>query len=194
MRLTPAWANKITRGIVCKASTSLGDYLSVDHQSPLEVQFEQLLQGYAPALRRFCRAQRRELGDQQDLFQEIALALWASLPRFRRDASERTWLYRIAHNVAFTDTSRRQRKRNREVPVDEIPPVVCSEDTRRGELLDAVQRLEPIERGLALLYLEGLTTREIGEVLGITEGNAAVRLTRLRQRLARMLNPAEAGV
>jgi DNA-directed RNA polymerase specialized sigma24 family protein len=31
-------------------------------------------------------------------------------------------------------------------------------------------------------------------VLGITEGNAAVRLTRLRQRLARMLNPAEAGV
>jgi RNA polymerase sigma-70 factor (ECF subfamily) len=67
-----------------------------------------------------------------------------------------------------------------------------SGDDRRRELLDAVRRLEPVERELALLYLEGLTAREIGNVLGISEGNAAVRLTRLRERLAQMLNPKEA--
>ena len=64
----------------------------------------------------------------------------------------------------------------------------------RADLLDAVRRLEPIDRELALLYLEGLTTREIGDVLGIAEGNAAVRLTRLRQRLTRILKPEGAGV
>ena len=48
-----------------------------------------------------------------------------------------------------------------------------------------------MEQQLALLYLEGLTTKEIAEVLGITEGNAAVRLTRLRQRLTAILNPKE---
>jgi RNA polymerase sigma-70 factor (ECF subfamily) len=65
------------------------------------------------------------------------------------------------------------------------------EEERRRELFDAVRRLEPVERQLATLYLEGLTAREIGDVLGITEANAAVRLTRLRQKLARMLNPGE---
>jgi DNA-directed RNA polymerase specialized sigma24 family protein len=54
-----------------------------------------------------------------------------------------------------------------------------------------VRRLEPIERELAALYLEGFTAREIGDVLGITESNTAVRLTRLRRHLARMLNPGE---
>ena len=157
-----------------------------------ETQFEQLLDRYAPALRRLCSAYRRDPGDRQDLFQEIAVALWTALPRFRADSSERTWLYRIAHNVALTDTARRQSKRRREVQIDEHPPPPSApESPRRAELLDAVQRLEPVDRELALLYLEGLSTREIGDVLGITEGNAAVRLTRLRQRLTQMLNPRE---
>ena len=68
----------------------------------------------------------------------------------------------------------------------------AADDERRQNLLDAVRRLEPVERELATLYLEGLTAREIGSVLGITEGNAAVKLTRLRQRLTEMLSPKEA--
>jgi len=171
----------------------LRDYLSVEPQSHWEAQFEQLLDKHAPALRRFCSAYRRDPNDSQDLFQDIAVALWTALPRFRAEASERSWLYRIAHNVALTDAARRRRKRSPEVPLDEVTPAVQSQDPRAAELLDAVQRLEPIDRGLALLYLEGLTTAEMGGVLGITEGNAAVRLTRLRQRLATMLNPGRHG-
>jgi RNA polymerase sigma factor (sigma-70 family) len=182
----------------CKGSGSWIDYLSVNPKSEQEALFQQLLDTHAAALRRLCSAYRRERADQQDLFQDIAVALWTALPRFRKDASERTWLYRIAHNVALTDSARWHRKRGREVPFDIDPPVVLAEDDRRGDLLFAVRRLEPVERELALLYLEGLTAREIGEVLGIAEGNAAVRLTRLRQRLTQILNPAlnktEAGV
>ncbi len=164
----------------------------MDQQSPREARFEQLLDTYAPAIRRLCSAHRRVPADRQDLFQEIAVALWTALPRFRGDSSERTWLYRIAHNIALTDTARRQHKRSREAPFDEDPPITTSDGARRADLLAAVSRLDPIEREVALLYLEGLTAHEIGDVLGITEGNAAVRLTRLRQRLIRMLNPKEA--
>ena len=158
-----------------------------------EAKFQELLDAYAPALRRLCAAHRREPADQHDLFQEIAVALWTALPRFRGDASERTWLYRIAHNTALTDFAKRGRKRAREVQlVETVPP--SPPNNRRQDLLDAVRRLEPIDRELATLYLEGLTAREIGTVLGIAEGNAAVRLTRLRQRLTEMLNPKEASV
>ncbi len=84
-----------------------------------------------------------------------------------------------------------------EVPIDAEPSSSfsldsCSEDSRRADLLDGVRRLGPGERELALLYLEGLTTRETADVLGISENNAAVRLTRLRSRLTRMLNRTEA--
>ncbi len=154
-------------------------------------QFERLMDAYAPAMRRFCCARRSDPSDRQDLFQEIAKALWTALPGFRRDASERTWLYRIAQNVAFSDAARLHRKRSREVTFDCVKAFGCPEDERRRVLFDAVRRLEPIERELAALYLEGLTAREIGDVLGITEANAAVRLTRLRQHLVKMLNPEE---
>lgn len=169
--------------------------MEAESSSPsLEARFEQLLNAYAPALRRLCSAHRTGRGDQQDLFQEIAVALWTALPRFRGDASERTWLYRIAHNVALTDAARRQRKRHREVQLDEAAQVhAVPGEERHRELLDAVRRLDVIERDLALLYLEGLTPREIGSVMGITEGNAAVRLTRLRQRLADILNSTVVG-
>jgi len=150
------------------------------------------MDAYAPAMRRFCYTHRSEPGDRQDLFQEIAMAVWTALPRFRGDASERTWLYRIAQNVAFSDAARHRRKRGREVPFDTVPAMGRGQNERRRELLDAIRRLEPIERQLAWLYLEGLTAREIGDVLGITEGNAAVRLTRLRQQLSRMLHTREA--
>jgi RNA polymerase sigma-70 factor (ECF subfamily) len=76
--------------------------------------------------------------------------------------------------------------------VQENASPAAADDERRQNLLDAVRRLEPVERELATLYLEGLTAREIGSVLGITEGNAAVKLTRLRQRLTEMLSPKEA--
>ena len=169
------------------------DYLSVEAspQTSRPELFEQLLKQYAPALRRLCSAYRSDRSDQQDLFQDIAVALWTALPRFRGEASERTWLYRIAHNVALTGSARLRRRRSRETQIESDAAAPSGEDRRR-ELLDAVRRLEPVERELALLYLEGLTAREIGNVLGISEGNAAVRLTRLRERLTEMLNPKEA--
>jgi RNA polymerase sigma factor (sigma-70 family) len=167
------------------------DYLIVNLDSSWTEQFERLMEAYAPALRRFCCTHRTDPRDRQDLFQEIAKALWTALPNFRRDASERTWMYRIAQNVAFSDAARYRRRRTREVSFDCVQSIGSSEHERRRELFDAVRRLEPIERELAALYLEGLTAREIGDVLGITEANAAVRLTRLRQRLIRLLNPGE---
>lgn len=153
--------------------------------------FEELLDRYAAPLRRLCSVYEQDRSDQQDLFQEIALAVWVALPRFRGDASERTWLYRIAHNVAITMSIRKGRRRRREVAAAALPaPAVTPavpRDERREQLLDAIRRLRPVDRELVLLYLEGLSTAEIAAVLGVTETNAAVRLSRVRQRLSAML-------
>ena len=61
-----------------------------------------LIETHTPALRRLCHSYFESRTASEDLFQEIALAIWTALPRFRGECSDRTWLYRIAHNVALT--------------------------------------------------------------------------------------------
>ena len=161
-------------------------------QSDLEAQFTRLLGAHSAALRRLCAAYMQDPADRQDLFQEIAVALWTALPRFRAQSSERTWLYRVAHNVALTWAARRRRETRSEQPLDEaLDGPVPGDGHRRFALLESVQRLGPVDRQLALLYLEGLTAREIEEVTGLTANNVGVRLNRLRHKLAAAIGAKE---
>jgi RNA polymerase sigma factor (sigma-70 family) len=66
--------------------------------SLIEGRFDQLLARDGPALMRLAAAYTRTASDRDDLFQEIALAIWQALPNFRGESSERTFLFRIAHN------------------------------------------------------------------------------------------------
>ncbi len=120
------------------------------------------------------------------------MALWTALPRFRTDASERTWLYRIAHNVALTYATRRRRQHSEEMPMERMTQEPATETNhRRYALIESVQQLEEVDRQMAILYLEGLSQREMEEVTGLTENNVAVRLSRLRRKLAFIINGKE---
>lgn len=121
-----------------------------------------------------------------------SLALWTALPRFRGAASERTWLYRIAHNVALTYVHKARRYSG---PLDSGEGVLealragddvegqAARAEQQRQLLAAVSRLRLDDRRLVLLYLEGLTGAEMAAVLGISEANVATRLSRLRKEL-----------
>ena len=151
-----------------------------------------MLELYSAPLRRLSAAYMPELSDRQDLFQEIALALWTSFPSFRAEASERTWVYRVAHNVALTCSAKRRRQqRTEEVMEPAIHDPAPPQDVRRLALLNSVQQLEPVDRQLIVLHLEGLTAREIEEVTGMTANNIGVRLTRIRRKLASALTTSE---
>ena len=103
---------------------------------------------------------------------------------FRGESSERTWLYRIAHNVALTWQVRDRRRQSRESALENaVPPEARPLDVRRMDLERAVAQLRPTDRSLTLLWLEGLTALEIEEVTGIQAATVAVRLGRIRKQL-----------
>jgi RNA polymerase sigma-70 factor (ECF subfamily) len=153
-----------------------------------------LLHEHGRALQRLAASCERDPSRQQDLLQDIWLAVWQALPRFRGDCSERTFVFRIAHNRAVSHVDHWRRRRAD--PLDEQAPVAAPQpDPERAlstrqqheRLRKAVQALPIGLRQIVVLSLEGLPHSEISAVVGITENNVAVRLTRARAALSRLL-------
>jgi RNA polymerase sigma factor (sigma-70 family) len=162
-------------------------------RAELERWFESLMTAHGPALARLASSYTRTTGEREDLVQEIALAIWTALPRFRGDSSERTFLFRIAHNRALSYLARR---RPPTVVVDEEteihdstpdPERTLSADQRTQRLTWAVRQLPVGYAQVVTLTLEGMTYAEIADVLGISETNVGARLTRARDMLRRLL-------
>jgi RNA polymerase sigma-70 factor (ECF subfamily) len=168
----------------------------------LEHRLDSLLALHGASLARLAGSYVKEAVDRDDLLQEISVAIWQALPRFRGECSERTFVFRIAHNRAIAFISRRH------LPLGETDDGFDVEDGRpnpeeamatgqQGQrLLDAIQRLPVSLRQVVTLALEGLSYAEIGDVLGISETNVGARLTRARQRLRQLLllaAPAHTG-
>jgi RNA polymerase sigma-70 factor (ECF subfamily) len=131
--------------------------------------------------------------DGDDLFQEIMLAIWRALPRFRGECTLRTFVFRIGHNRALTFVKRRRRHEPIDRAVDLADarpgPAENAERAERQErLLAAVRQLPELQRQVVILSFEGLSQREIAEVLGSTENSIAVRLSRARATLRLMFS------
>ena len=155
----------------------------------LEARYERILREHGPALRRAAGGYEFDPARREDLFQDICLAIWQALPRFRGEASERTFVFRIAHNRGLTHRSRRPATAADLTEAEEIadpaasPEAALQDGQRRKRLREAVHRLPLEPRQVLTMALEGLTPREIADVLGLTENNVAVRLTRARRLL-----------
>lgn len=162
----------------------------------LDAQYDQILEREGAALRRVASSYEADPGRREDLFQEICLAIWQALPRFRSESSERTFVFRIAHNRGLTHRSRRASSRTLAANLEDAsdladprpsPEVEVREGQRRESLRAAVLALSLEYRQVITMTLEGLNPKEIAEVLGITENNAAVRLSRARRALRQVL-------
>lgn len=152
--------------------------------------FDELLAANASRIDRILSSYERRPAVRAELRQEVALALWQALPGFRGEASARTFVARIAHNIGASHVRRDVRRPGSET-VDEALPSQAPgvEDAlqrvqQRERLADAVRRLPLGQRQAVVLYLEDFSQAEIAATLGITEGAVAVRLTRARDALA----------
>lgn len=166
--------------------------------SPLEQEsiFRRWLSDHQGLLRRVVRSFAPTSEDQEDLLQEILLQAWISLPGFRGDSKETTWLYRLAFNTAVVWQRKEKRRRVKHAAFSsmiEERPAVPDEavDELIERLYTAIRGLPKLEASLALMHLDGLSYREMGEVLGMSENHVGVRLHRIRKELAEQLKGLE---
>lgn len=160
--------------------------------------YEQAAAELGPAIERLARSYEADREKRRDLLQEIHLAVWRSFDGFEGQCSLRTWVYRVAHNVAATYVLRHRRANARPlVSLDEIESLSDGSDTEASvdrqktvERLHAlIEQLNPLERQVILLYLEGIDAASIGEIVGISSGNAATKVHRIKKILAARFRP-----
>ena len=153
---------------------------------------DEVIRAHGDALERVAWGYVDNAPDRDDLMQEILLALWRSLPRFRGESSLRTFVLRVAHNRAITFVTRHRRFEDLpdEGRLPDPAPLAeerLIEEQHRDQLFRAIRRLPEAQRQAVMLQLEGLSQREIAELQETSETNVGVRLTRARKALRALL-------
>ena len=126
---------------------------------------------------------------QEDLMQDILLAIWRSLGRLEDRSRLRAYVLRIAHNLGASHI-RSERRRVSTVSLSYEPAATPPErmSAELESLLAAVRSLPLPLRQVLLLQLEGFSYEEIAQTLGISGSNVGVRAHRARQQLAEILS------
>ncbi|MCP3917225.1 MAG: RNA polymerase sigma factor [bacterium] len=153
-------------------------------------------------VRRICAVYAARSEEREDLFQEIVMQLWRSWPSFRGDSSFATWAYRVALNTALF--RRRKQAAERIVPARddggglEAEPAASEPDVAEAKegvelLYDCIRKLRELDRAIVLQHLEARPHAEIAEFAGLSVGNVAVRLHRIKTKLRECLTAGGYG-
>jgi|GEM_PF-124093 len=153
--------------------------------------FDALVTTHAALVARIATTYERRPALVEELVQDVFLAVFRALPRFRGEASLKTFIARIAHNVGV-DHVRRATRRPGEV-IEEAGRGVADSSRgadgstdlslKRERLVVAVRELPVSLRQVMSLHLEDFSNVEIAEALGLSAGNVGVRLHRAKTEL-----------
>jgi len=147
---------------------------------------------YGSALERLARAYEADPEKRRDLIQEIHFQLWRSFQRFDARCSLRTWVYRVAHYVAASHILRERRIFSNLVSLEELEMLpdkdhgqfASDRQINLERLSMLIQQLKPLDRQVIVSYLEGMDSAAIGEITGLSPGNVAMRIHRIKNILA----------
>ncbi|MDZ7693475.1 MAG: sigma-70 family RNA polymerase sigma factor [Balneolaceae bacterium] len=160
-----------------------------------EDEFAEIVRDNEDRLRHLSRVYANRKGDEKDLFQEMLIQIWKSLPSFEGDAKLSTWIYRLAVNTAISFVRKKQtrkeygtkyRKDQQENNTHYIDPS-SQESTQLHELYEAISELNASEKAIITMYLEDFSYLEIAFVTDISENYVGVKLHRIKKKLSKKI-------
>jgi len=162
-----------------------------------EEKFNAIVSESSERIRRICRYYNSNPEDQKDMYQEVLVNIWKSIDSFRGDSALSTWVYRVAVNTSLTYTGKAYRHMKlmvngdtvnlNSVLDDENLKVKLEQEEQLDKLQTELNLLTVIEKALISLMLEGLSMKEIAEIIGITEPNVKVKIHRVKAQLKEKL-------
>ena len=160
-----------------------------------EEHFNKIVAENNERIQRICRYYGANSWD--DLYQEVLINIWKSLDKFKGNCAISTWIYRVAVNTSLTYAGKAYRQLKlviTDLPLKNMNLLV--DDTEQEhekeklttDLQNELNQLPVIDKALISLMLEGLSMKEIADVIGLTESNVKVKIHRIRTDLKTKLN------
>lgn len=162
----------------------------------LERRFLKLVERNNALITKICFYFASDNVEFDDLRQDVLLNLWRGIRGFRGDSRESTWIYRVSFNTCVSSV-----KRNRKgslpslngMEVD-IPESSEEDDEREGRIAllhHCISQLDPVDRSIVMMQLDGNSYEEIAEVIGMNRNTVATRLNRARKRISQIFKERE---
>ena len=150
-----------------------------------EQRFSKLVKEHEQTIYAVCYMFSRDAEEVDDLHQEILLRLWQGYDGFEGRSDIKTWIYRVALNycINFRDKRRREQTRRMTVRGSDSSDSDLEKRMQIKQLYQRINKLGLVDRSVILLWLEGLSYEEIGEILGISVKNVSFKLVRIKERL-----------
>jgi len=158
--------------------------------------FSSIMEDNKQRILRICRIYAYDNEDQKDLYQEVAMNIWKSLPSYRKESSIDTWVYRVSLNVSMQYAFKTQKSKQNRVHIeginihDENADLHNDLETmeKKKRMYECISKLTYAEKSLILLFLEDLPYKSISDVKGISENHVAVKLARIKKKLTNCIN------
>lgn len=160
---------------------------------PDSIALERILREHAPMCHRLAAGHEANPERARDLAQDILVAVWRAWPAFRGQCSERTYVARIAQYRIATHVGRAVREPAFAPLTEDLvaagftPEDQAIHHDEHARLTDCVRGLPISLREVAVLLLEGFSSTEIAETLGITQNAVLLRAARAREALREAL-------
>jgi len=153
-----------------------------------EQEFVKILEDNQQRIHKICGMYTNTPEDCQDLVQEVILNIWKAYPSFEGKAAINTWIYRIILNVCLKKRFYRQ-KEQQVISLDGLKFEPASDtnyvqDDKFLALKECIAQLNFSDRAIIILFLEEMAYKEIAEIIGISENYVAVKIKRIKEKLA----------
>lgn len=160
--------------------------------SQTETDFLKLVNQHKGILYKASRIYADSLEDREDLQQEILIQLWKSYQNFKGNSEFSTWMYRVAINTAITYLKKEKKRTDNQTDVPHHFEVQNEDynplkDRQLEVFYTAVQELKALEKAIIFYFMEGMSHKEIGDNLGLSEGNARVKLNRTKEKIQQII-------
>ena len=155
-----------------------------------EQQFTQLIMKHKSTIYMVCYMFSKDKDEVNDLFQDITIKLWNSFDSFRGESDVKTWIYRVSLNNCI-DHEAKKKRRGGSTSLSggiDVAEEVNDKAMQTKELYSRISGLGLVDRGIVLLWLEGLSYDEIASIVGMSADNISVRLVRIKEQLKKMSN------
>ncbi len=144
---------------------------------------------------RICSAYSHNPEEASDLFQEVLINIWQSMPSFNSNSSIGTWMFRITLNICLRLRSSQIKRRDLFVNYHKTNLENISISGENDEnshqlqrLRECIKQLKETDKSIITLYLEELPYKEISEITGVTENTIAVKVKRIKSKLFNCMN------